>query len=172
MDRSSSAGSPPAAPSSEPPMVRDGSRTGHVQLLHLHERVLAQLHRVRRDLTAPINQRLLKTLRTEGGDKSGTTLSDVESAIEEAIRSLKLSEAKLRENLLEEPRIMSLEKVPNLPAPLARFLAEREQLPGFSYEVLQDEVRGWVIAWKEYTSSGRVRGAGQFYERPYAWLDE
>ena len=42
----------------------------------------------------------------------------------------------------------------------------------FSYEVRQDSVRGWVIAWKEYTAEGIVRGFGQFYERPYAWLEE
>jgi hypothetical protein len=148
------------------------ARMGYVQLLHLHERVLAQLHRVRSDLTAPITKQLLKTMRHRSGNAPDIMLGDVESAIEEAIRAIKLSEAQLREALLEEPREVSLEEVPNLPATLARFLAEREQLPGFSYEVLQDEVRGWVIAWKEYTSSGGVRGSGQFYERPYAWLDE
>jgi len=49
---------------------------------------------------------------------------------------------------------------------LARFLSERTQFPGF-----KDEVRGWVIRWKEYTHRGTVRGCGQFYERLYAWLD-
>jgi len=145
---------------------------GYVQLLHLHERVLAQLRRVRNDLTAPITKDLLKTMRHRTGTDHDAMLGDVESATEEAIRAVKLSEARLREALLEEPTKVSLEGVPNLPAPLARFLAEREQLPGFSYRVLQDEVRGWVIAWKEYTSAGGVRGSGQFYERPYAWLDE
>ena len=62
--------------------------------------------------------------------------------------------------------------VPDLPSPLQRFLAERTQFPGFTYEVVQDEVRGWVIRWKEYTARGRVRGFGQFYERPYAYLDD
>ncbi len=62
--------------------------------------------------------------------------------------------------------------VGNLPATLARFLDERRELPGFTYEVLHDENRGWIILWKEYTQTGSVRGSGQFYERPYAWIDE
>jgi hypothetical protein len=37
---------------------------------------------------------------------------------------------------------------------------------------VQDEVRGWMILWKEYTTRGTVRGFGQFYERPYAWLED
>ena len=58
------------------------------------------------------------------------------------------------------------------PCRLARFLAERKENPAFSYRVQQDPVRGWVICWKEYTEDGRIRGYGQFYERPYAWLDD
>ena len=54
----------------------------------------------------------------------------------------------------------------------ARFLAERAQEPGFTYEVIQDPVRGWIVAWKEFTNRGTVRGYGQFCERPYAWLDD
>ncbi|HSR41664.1 MAG TPA: hypothetical protein VLL48_05825 [Longimicrobiales bacterium] len=148
------------------------AKRDYVQLLHLHERLLAQLHRVRNDLRAPVTGQLLKSMRNRRrGGKNGH-LADVVTAVEEAIRSLKLSEAELREAVLEEPRDASLEGVPNLPSALARFLAEREELPGFSYEELQDEVRVWVIAWKEYTPAGTVRGSGQFYERPYAWLDE
>jgi hypothetical protein len=59
-----------------------------------------------------------------------------------------------------------------MPAYLERFLAESSSQAGFSYEVIQDEVRGWVVCWKEYTHRGTVRGYGQFYERPYAWLEE
>ena len=55
---------------------------------------------------------------------------------------------------------------------LARFLAERMEMPGFTYKVIHDENRGWIILWKEYTQTGSVRGSGQFYERPYAWIDE
>ncbi len=67
---------------------------------------------------------------------------------------------------------MEVEGVENLPGRLARFLAERKDSRGFSYEVVQDAVRGWMILWKEYTDDGRIRGYGQFYERPYAWLDD
>lgn len=144
----------------------------YVQLLHLHERILAQLRRVRKDLQAPITDQLLKVMKQRSGAPHDIRMADVINAVEEAIRGLKHSESGLRGVLMEEPEDISVEGVANLPAPLARFLAEREELPGFSYEVLQDEVRGWVIAWKEYTPGGTVRGSGQFYERPYAWLEE
>ena len=65
-----------------------------------------------------------------------------------------------------------VEGVTNMPAYLERFLAERSAQPGFTYEVVQDDVRGWMVCWKEFTHRGTVRGYGQFYERPYAWLDE
>ncbi len=70
------------------------------------------------------------------------------------------------------PNDFSVEGLPNLPIPLARFVAERAEAPGFTYELEQDLVRGWVIRWKEHAADGTVRGSGQFYERPYAWLDE
>ena len=40
------------------------------------------------------------------------------------------------------------------------------------YDVIHDENRGWIIKWKEYTATGSVRGSGQFYEHPYAWIDQ
>jgi hypothetical protein len=99
-------------------------------------------------------------------------MANVTAAVEEAIRILKVWESEIRLALITNADAIEVEGVPNLPPSLARFLAERKQVPGFSYEVTQDEVRGWVIRWKEFTGSGTVRGCGQFYERPYAWLDE
>lgn len=148
------------------------AKRDYVQLLHLHERILAQLQRVRADLGAPITDQLLKAMKNRTGTAHDERIADVTNAVEEAIRALKLAESELRGSIVEEPQEVTLEGVSNLPATLARFLAEREELPGFSYEVLQDEVRGWVIAWKEYTPAGTVRGSGQFYERPYAWLED
>ena len=87
-------------------------------------------------------------------------------------RELKLFQSEIQNELLDERSEVTVEGVSNLPAPLARFLAERTQDDRFSYEVRQDPVRGWIIAWKEYTAEGIVRGSGQFYERPYAWLEE
>ena len=153
-------------------MAPQGIKKEFAQLLRLHEQVMAKLQRVKDDLRAPATVKLLKEIRNRSGTAHDTNISEVAGAVEEAIRVLKLSESVTRHELLEAPREVSLEGVANLPATLARFLAEREDLPGFTYEVVQDEVRGWVIAWKEYTESGTVRGAGQFYERPYAWLDE
>ena len=115
----------------------------------------------------------MREIRNRTGSAPSQTIADVISKVEEGIRALKLLESEVQSSLLEEPgEEFTVDGVSNLPAPLGRFLAERSQDPGFRYDVVQDEVRGWVIRWKEYTQRGTVRGYGQFYERPYAWLDE
>lgn len=141
------------------------------QLLRLNERLLLQLQRIADDLEAPGTQALVREVRRRTGDLE-QGIVDVTAAVEEAIRTVKVWESEIRLALTSEAGSVEVEGVENLPATLARFIAERKQLPGFSYEVTQDDVRGWVIRWKEMTSSGTVRGCGQFYERPYAWLDE
>lgn len=142
----------------------------YAQLLRLHERLLVQLQRSLEDLTSSQTAALVKDIKARTG--SSPDLTAIIAAVEESIRSIKLSQSAIRGAILEHHEDLSVEGVPNLPAHLQRFLAERAQQPGFSYEVLQDEVRGWVIAWKEYTHRGTVRGFGQFYERPYAYLDD
>lgn len=142
----------------------------HAQLLRLHERLLAQLGRMLDDVTSPSTNALLKEMKSRSGTMP--PLSDVASALEEAVRALKLSDAQVRKGFNESPGGLIVEGVPNLPAHLQRFLAERASQPGFSFEVVQDEVRGWMICWKEYTHRGTVRGYGQFYERPYAWIED
>lgn len=142
------------------------------QLLRIQERLTTALHEVLKELHAPVTVSRLKDLRNATGSAAPESFAKVTSAVEAAIRELKVCESELQERLLADPGEISVEGVANLPAPLARFLAERSQNPHFSYEVLQDPVRGWVIRWKEYTGQGIVRGFGQFYERPYAWLDE
>jgi len=142
----------------------------YAQLLRLHERLLSQLQRSLEDLTSSQTGALVRDIKARTG--SDPDLTAIIAAVEEAIRSIKLSQSGIRGAILEHHEDLTVEGVPNLPTHLQRFLAERTQQPGFSYEVLQDEVRGWVICWKEYTPRGTVRGYGQFYERPYAYLDD
>ncbi len=142
------------------------------QLLHLHARLLRQLQQIRDDLSAPGTGAIIRSIRRRTGSSPDEGLSEVAGAVEEAIRALKLSESKIREEIMADHQHAEVEGVSNLPAPLARFLAERQELPGFSFKVIQDENRGWIIRWKEHTEAGTVRGSGQFYERPYAWLDD
>ncbi len=139
-------------------------------LLRLHESILVQLQRIRDDLTSSGTAELIKDIKARTG--SVPPLADVTAAVEEAMRSLKLSESKVRTSRFDEHGSMTVEGVSNLPAHLQRFLSERAESPGFSFEVIQDEVRGWIIQWKEYTAQGTVRGYGQFSERPYAWLED
>lgn len=111
--------------------------------------------------------------RSKRARASPRDLAAVKTTVEEAIRALKLSEAAIQASVIEVPESeFEVEGVNNMPAYLERFLAESSSQAGFSYEVIQDEVRGWVVCWKEYTHRGTVRGYGQFYERPYAWLEE
>jgi hypothetical protein len=142
------------------------------QLLRIQERLLGMLQDVLGELGAPTTLTLLRELRNRTGSTAPESFGRVTNAVEGAIRELKVFESEIQKELLTDPSEISVEGVTNLPAPLARFLAERTQNPRFSYKVHQDSVRGWVISWKEFTAQGIVRGYGQFYERPYAWLDD
>ena len=142
----------------------------YAQLLRLHDRLLLQIQRVMEDLTSSQIETLLKDIKIRTG--SAPDLTEVQEALEESVRTLKLSQSKIRGAILDHHHPPTFEGVPDLPSQLQRFLAERTQVPGFSYELVQDEVRGWVICWKEYTQAGTIRGFGQFYERPYAYLDD
>jgi hypothetical protein len=148
------------------------ARREYAQLLRLHDRLKQQLQGIREDLSAPGTLRLLRELRRRVGMGPENGIADVVSALEEALRSIQLAEAEAQNALESSAREVTVDGIDNLPGRLARFLAERVHYSGFSYEVSQDPVRGWVIAWKEYTLDGRIRGFGQFYERPYAWLDD
>ena len=157
-----------------PPKVpRKQANREYSQLLRMQERLLGQLLKIRDELVAPVTETLMREIRNRTGNAPTEALGEVISEVEEAIRALKLLESEVQGALLEEPgEEFSVDGVSNLPPALGRFLAERSQYPGFKYDVVQDEVRGWMIRWKEYTHRGTVRGYGQFYERPYAWLDE
>jgi hypothetical protein len=147
------------------------SQSENAQLLRVHERVLAQLERTLADLQAPKAQSLIREVRRRTGE-GHETMVEALTALGDAIRALKVSESQLKLNLMADTDSLEVHGVRNLPATLARFIAERKDTPGFSFDVRQDDVRGWIIRWKELTPAGTVRGAGQFYERPYAWLEE
>ena len=143
----------------------------YTQLLRLHEQLLGQLTRARDELLAPGTDSLVKLIKGRTG--SAPDLTEIKTAVEEAIRALKLSQSHIQVAITDsKDASYEVAGVANMPAYLQRFLAERAGQPNFSYEVLQDEVRGWIICWKEYTHRGTVRGYGQICERPYAWLDD
>ena len=156
--------------------MTDGTKTQphakreYTQLLRLLEQLLGQLTRSRDELLAPGTDSLVKQIRGRTG--SAPDLSEIKTSVEEAIRALKLSQSYIQAALTEDERSYQVEGASNMPPYLQRFLAERAGQPGFSYRVEQDEVRGWIICWKEYTHSGTVRGYGQICERPYAWLED
>jgi hypothetical protein len=141
------------------------------ELLRLHEQLFAVFVRSRDELLAPGTDRLVKQIKGRTG--SEPDLTELKTAVEEAIRALKLSQSNIESAVLKShDASFNVEGITNLPAYLQRFLAEHAGQPGFSYEVEEDPVRGWIIKWKEYTAKGTVRGYGQICERPYAWLDD
>lgn len=142
------------------------------QLVRLQERVRGMLQTVREELSTPATSKLLRDVRSRTGAATEETFSRISAAVEEALRALKVFDSEVKKEFFDDPAELSVEGVPDLPAHLRRFLAERAKLEGFDYEVRQDPVRGWIIQWKEYTSEGTVRGFGQIYERPHAWLEE
>ena len=142
------------------------------RLLSLEEHLRSQLQLIEGEVDAPTTRSLLETVREGSNSQLPDEFAKVSECVREAVRVLKASEALLRGQLESGPEELQIEGVGNLPLRLARFIADRKDLPGFSYEIIQDDVRGWIIHWKEYGMEGEIRGAGQFYERPYAWLDE
>jgi len=156
----------------ETTLNKNAAKREYGQLLNLHTLVLNSLREIRDHLVAPTTQEILSGIRRRTGSDPDAGLTEITTGVEQAIRALKLSEGRIRDEVMDECENPAIEGVDNLPATLARFLGERRDLPGFKYEVLHDENRGWIILWKEFTHSGSVRGSGQFYERPYAWIDE
>lgn len=153
------------------PNPRAQAKREYTQLLRLHEQLLAQFTRARDALLAPGTQDLVREIKARTG--SAPDLTEIKTSVEESIRALKLSQSQIRSAVADDiDASFEVEGVANMPAYLQRFLAERAQEPGFSYQVEQDPVRGWIVSWKEYTNRGTVRGYGQFCERPYAWLDD
>ncbi len=150
-----------------PKTARDVQR-----LLRIQDRALQQLEAVRTDLDSDGTTELLRALRSSTGSAIPDRVREVVAAVEEAVRALKVSDSHTRAEFNGEVDSYTVDGLPNLPVPLARFLAERVDQNGFTYELSQDPIRGWIIHWKEHAGDGTVRGSGQFYERPYAWLDE
>jgi hypothetical protein len=148
------------------------ARREYAQLLRLHDRLTVQLRRIRDELESPGTGALVREITRRTGASPGETITEVLSHVEEALRTLKLAASQTQLALLEHRTEVEVEGITNLPPALSRFLAERAESSGFEYDVVQDEVRGWMIRWKEHTHDGRIRGYGQLYERPYAWLDD
>ena len=119
-----------------------GAKREYGQLLHLHTRLLSQLREIRDHLIAPGTLEILAAIRRRTGADPDEALSEITTAIKQAIRALKLSEGKIRDAVIEDFEHAEIDGIGNLPATLARFLAERREMPGFTYKVIHDENRG------------------------------
>jgi hypothetical protein len=151
----------------------DDHARAYAQLLRQQERAIKTLEDLRDELEAPTTRAILRKVRHDSSRDVTESLAEVRDRVQEALRAAQVCQSEIHRELMVNPaRPQVVEGPSNLPPAMARFLAERQRTPGFTYKVRQDEVRGWIIHWKEYTHRGTVRGSGQFYERPYAWLDE
>lgn len=158
---------------SEPRAATGREKREYATLLRLQRRLLAHLERLRDELAAPSTSALVRQLHQGAGSRVAAHAPTIKATIEEAIRALKVWGSEI-EDEMASPADDSLAStlVEELPAPLARFLAERRQNGECRVHVVHDLERGRVIHWKEYTHDGKLRGGGQFAERPYAWLDD
>lgn len=164
---------PPAADGASPRAAGDerGARA-YEQLLRVQQRLQVGLEETRETLEGEPLRDLIREVRARTGTDASEAMAEVLSRVEEALRALKVCESDLRRELADPQPLMEVNGLPDLPPFVARFLAERSESPGFTCQVIQDPVRGWIVRWKEFAAQGSVRGAGQIYERPYAWLDE
>lgn len=141
------------------------------QLLRMQERLMVDLQRARGELESPLTGQLLRDVQRSGSTIAGN-LSQATAAVEEALRAVQVCQSEIRRELTTSNEEFTLEGITNLPPTLAHFFAERVDLPGFRYDILQDPIRGWIISWKEFSDRGVVRGHGRICERPYAWLSD
>ena len=85
------------------------------QPLRVHEQLLSQFVRSRDELLAPSMDRLVKRIKGQTG--SEPDLTELKTAIEEAIRALKLSQSNIESAMMKDDEIsMEVEGISNLPA--------------------------------------------------------
>ena len=142
------------------------------QLLTLNGRALQALQTVSQTLDTPATRTLLSKLRDEATTDAEASVEQVLARLEGLIQAMHYCQSELRRELENSQGRESLRDRDHLPGALGRFITERESSPGFSWETFQDPIRGWVVKWKQMTAAGTVRGAGQLWERPYAWMDD
>ncbi len=162
-----------SVPSSDPSAKGEGPLSPvHAQLIRLHERLIKQLVSIRDELSAPTTRWLLREIQSQVGPASTEGIQGILEGLEGALRAAKVSESQARAALLGSSADDPQSVEPDLPLRLARFVADRRNLPGFTYTLEKDLVRGWIVYWKDSSRDGTVRGSGRYYERPYALLDE
>ncbi len=141
------------------------------QLLHHNGRALHFLQLAAREIDTPATRSLLARLRDEATTDAEAAVEQILHRLDALVQAVHYGQAELRRELENAQGGEAARGRDHLPGALGRFISERESQPGFSWEARQDPVRGWVVSWKQLTSSGTVRGAGHLSEKPYAWLE-
>jgi len=142
------------------------------QLLTQNGRALQYLQTASQTLDTPATRTLLSKLRSEATTDAEAAVEQVLAKLEGLIQAALYCQSELRRELENSQGKESIRDRDHLPGALGRFITERESSPGFSWETFEDPIRGWVVKWKQMTAAGTVRGAGQLWEKPYAWMDD
>jgi len=142
------------------------------QLLTQNGRALQSLQTLSQALDTPATRTLLGKLRDEATTDAEAAVEQVLAKLEGLLQAVHYCQSELRRELESSQGSDSLRDRDHLPGALGRFITERESSPGFSWETFEDPIRGWVVKWKQMTAAGTVRGAGQLWEKPYAWMDD
>jgi len=142
------------------------------QLLTQNGRALQSLQGISHAIDTPATRTLLSKLRDDATTDAEAAVEQVLAKLEGLIQAVHYCQSELRRELESAQGQESLSDRDHLPGALGRFITERESLPGFEWETYEDPIRGWVVKWKQMTAAGTVRGAGQLWEKPYAWMDD
>jgi hypothetical protein len=156
-----------------PPLRPEEGKSAWLLLRHEAE-LRSRLERMCAGLADPALARVVDGLARPEGVRE--RISALTLALEESLRELTGLHAELTRP--EETASASTAGAdagqprlpPEIAAMLQRFLRRHARSRGFRHELRHDEVRGWVVRWKEVADDGTVVASGRLYERPWKWL--
>jgi hypothetical protein len=155
----------------DPRLPPEDPRVSYSQILRLQDRIRQILAQLQAELDSPAVRTIVAALEEERGSHVAAPVSrlrqvllEVTDVVEDASREVAAELAQLSGEASPAAE--------ELPLGLARFVAERSSVPGFSYETHRDFLRGWTVVWREELEDGSVRAGGLLYERPHAWVQD
>jgi len=160
--------------SPDPPPLRPEEGKSAWLLLRHEAELRGRLERMCAGLGDPALARVVDGLARPEGVRE--RIAALTLALEESLRELTSLHAELTrpEEVLSPDSGSAGSDDSQLPREMAetlrRYLRRHARSRGFRHELLHDEVRGWVVRWREIADDGTVVASGRLYERPWKWL--
>ncbi|TVP50015.1 MAG: hypothetical protein EA350_01120 [Gemmatimonadales bacterium] len=160
--------------SPDPPPLRPEEGKS-VWLLLRHEAELRdRLQRMCAGLADPALARVIDGLARPDGVRE--RIGALNLALEESLRELTSLHAELTRpeegstSDFGHPGSATSQLPHEMAETLRRYLRRHASSRGFRHEIRHDDVRGWVVRWREVADDGSVVASGRIYERPWKWL--